>query len=46
MDEIQETFKESRGIKKSIIWVQEKAEEVNDLIAAGVNSGMLQIQVL
>ena len=46
MDEIQEAFKESQGIKKSIIWVHEKAEDVNDLKAAGVNSGMLQVQVL
>ena len=46
MDEIEDAFKESEGIKNSIISVHEKAEEVHDLIAEGINSGMLQIQVL
>lgn len=44
MDEIQDAFKESGGIKKSIISVHEKAEKVHDLIAEGINSGMLQVQ--
>ena len=46
MDEIQDAFKESGGIKKSIISVHEKAEKVHDLIAEGINSGMLQVQVM
>lgn len=46
MDEIQDAFKESGGIKKSIVSVHEKAKEVHDLIAEGINNGMLQIQVL
>ena len=44
MDEIQDAFKESGGIKKSIISGHEKARKFTILIAVGINSGMLQIQ--